>query len=71
MLNNNNNQTLVPKLWGQLYKLNRLVKVGHMYFNHSLSQAWKKESCGKLLAKVKFSHSIIKRSTCMLNKWMI
>ena len=67
MLNNNNNQTLVPKFWGQLYKLNRLVKVGHMYFVHSQSQAQKKESYGKLLAKVKFSHSIIKRSTRMLN----
>ena len=68
MLNNNNNQILVQKLWGQLCKFNRLVKVGHMYFVHSQSQAWKKESCGKLLAKVKFSHSIIKRSTRMLNK---
>ena len=68
MLNNNNNQTFVPKLWGKLYKLNRLVKVDHMYFVHSQSHAWKKESCGKLLAKAKFNHSVIKRSTRALNK---
>ena len=57
MLNNDNNQTLVSKFWGQLYKLNKLVKAGHVYFVHNQSQARKKESYSKLLTKVIFSFS--------------
>ena len=29
--NINNNQALVPKIWGRLWTLNKLVRVGHMY----------------------------------------
>jgi hypothetical protein len=30
--NNNTNQALFPELWGCLWILNRLIKVGHMYY---------------------------------------